>query len=117
MELIRYSCGRISGLHEPIHEKIWCVRIGHYVLLKYGHENAEMQNKNLMTSHFVTLLVLIPQFFFLLFSALISVRQKRPFVISRSTFPGAGQYGGHWLGDNESTWPNMNYSIAGMEYL
>ena len=38
-------------------------------------------------------------------------------MISRSTFPGAGQYGGHWLGDNDSTWPNMNYSIAGMEHL
>ena len=28
----------------------------HHVLLKYGHENAEMQKENLVTSHFSTLL-------------------------------------------------------------
>ena len=92
------------------------MRDGHYVLLKYGHENAEMQKQKFDD---ITLCYSIGinmyHNFFLLFSALISVRQKRPFVISRSTYPGAGQYGGHWLGDNESTWPNMNYSIAGMD--
>ena len=37
--------------------QIWCVRVFHHVLLKYGHENAEMQNENLMTSHFNTLCI------------------------------------------------------------
>ena len=37
--------------------QIWCVRVFYHVLLKYCHENAEMQKKeNLMTSHFSTLL-------------------------------------------------------------
>ena len=36
--------------------KIWCVRVFHDVLLKYGQENAEMQKKKiLMTSHLGTL--------------------------------------------------------------
>ena len=37
--------------------QILCVRVFHHVLLKYGHENAEMQKtkENLMTSHFSTL--------------------------------------------------------------
>ena len=41
-----YSCGHISGLHEPIHVKfgVW---VFHDVLLKYGHENAEMHKRKL----------------------------------------------------------------------
>ncbi|XP_071953702.1 lysosomal alpha-glucosidase-like isoform X1 [Antedon mediterranea] len=45
---------------------------------------------------------------------LINIRNKRPFIISRSTFPGSGQYGGHWLGDNDSEWSDMYYSITGI---
>ena len=46
------------------------------------------------------------------FQALKSLRYKRPFIISRSTFPTAGQYGGHWNGDISSTWSDMKESIA-----
>ncbi|XP_030067173.1 lysosomal alpha-glucosidase [Microcaecilia unicolor] len=47
-------------------------------------------------------------------SALIKLRKKRPFVISRSTFPSQGRYSGHWLGDNRSQWKDMYWSIPGM---
>ncbi|XP_022103478.1 lysosomal alpha-glucosidase-like isoform X2 [Acanthaster planci] len=46
--------------------------------------------------------------------ALVEIRHKRSFVISRSTYPGSGKYTGHWLGDNYSLWPDMAYSIAGI---
>jgi lysosomal alpha-glucosidase len=39
---------------------------------------------------------------------------KRPIVISRSTFAGTGRYNSHWLGDNYSTFESMYYSIPGM---
>lgn len=47
-------------------------------------------------------------------SALKRILAKRPFVISRSTFPSQGMYSGHWLGDNRSQWKDLYTSIAGM---
>ncbi|TFK48006.1 hypothetical protein OE88DRAFT_1665015 [Heliocybe sulcata] len=39
---------------------------------------------------------------------------KRPFLISRSTFPSSGKWSGHWLGDNFSKWQYMYFSIQGV---
>ncbi|KAG2343401.1 glycoside hydrolase family 31 protein [Suillus weaverae] len=39
---------------------------------------------------------------------------KRPFLISRSTFPSAGKWTGHWLGDNFSKWQYMYLNIQGV---
>jgi alpha-glucosidase (family GH31 glycosyl hydrolase) len=47
-------------------------------------------------------------------AALEKIRQQRSLVISRSTFPGAGKYAGHWLGDNDSSFGDLYYSIAGI---
>lgn len=39
---------------------------------------------------------------------------KRPFILSRSSFLGMGRYSNHWLGDNFSDFKNMTASIAGV---
>uniref|UniRef100_F6XA57 Lysosomal alpha-glucosidase n=1 Tax=Ornithorhynchus anatinus TaxID=9258 RepID=F6XA57_ORNAN len=46
--------------------------------------------------------------------ALVKVRGKRPFVISRSTFAGHGHYAGHWTGDVWSNWDQLYYSVPGV---
>ncbi|EPQ16443.1 Lysosomal alpha-glucosidase [Myotis brandtii] len=43
--------------------------------------------------------------------ALVKVRGTRPFVISRSTFAGHGQYAGHWTGDVWSSWEQLSSSV------
>ncbi|XP_048847390.1 lysosomal alpha-glucosidase [Brienomyrus brachyistius] len=45
------------------------------------------------------------------YSALVKVRRSRPFVLSRSSFPGLGRFSGHWTGDVRSDWDQLRYSV------
>jgi alpha-glucosidase (family GH31 glycosyl hydrolase) len=43
--------------------------------------------------------------------ALVDIRGKRPFVLSRSSFPSTGVHSAKWTGDNGATWNDLKSSI------
>ena len=45
---------------------------------------------------------------------LINKRNLRPYVLTRSDFPGIGKYGHHWMGDNWSDMKYMKLSVDGI---
>ena len=46
--------------------------------------------------------------------AVQEVTGERGIVITRSTFPSSGRWGGHWLGDNTAAWDQLGKSIIGV---
>ncbi|KAK2509748.1 hypothetical protein MC885_012888 [Smutsia gigantea] len=48
------------------------------------------------------------------YEAVQEVTGQRGIVITRSTFPSSGRWGGHWLGDNMAAWDQLRKSIIGM---
>uniref|UniRef100_A0A2K5PEH4 Maltase-glucoamylase 2 (putative) n=1 Tax=Cebus imitator TaxID=2715852 RepID=A0A2K5PEH4_CEBIM len=48
------------------------------------------------------------------YEAVQKVTGQQGVVITRSTFPSSGRWGGHWLGDNRATWDQLGNSIIGM---
>uniref|UniRef100_A0A3B4Z5B8 Alpha glucosidase n=1 Tax=Seriola lalandi dorsalis TaxID=1841481 RepID=A0A3B4Z5B8_SERLL len=49
-------------------------------------------------------------------NALTKVRGKRPFVLSRSSYPGIGRFSGVWTGDVRSDWEQLRYSIPVLQF-
>ena len=43
-----------------------------------------------------------------------TIRNKRSFVLSRSSFAGSGKFTAHWTGDNHATFVDLHSSISSM---
>ncbi|KAM9393037.1 lysosomal alpha-glucosidase [Pholidichthys leucotaenia] len=50
-------------------------------------------------------------------SALVRILRKRPFVLSRSSYPGIGRFSGVWTGDVRSDWEQLQFSIPAILQL
>uniref|UniRef100_A0A3B5LS44 Uncharacterized protein n=1 Tax=Xiphophorus couchianus TaxID=32473 RepID=A0A3B5LS44_9TELE len=48
--------------------------------------------------------------------ALMNIQGKRPFVLSRSSFPGIGRFSGVWTGDVRSDWEQLRFSIPVLQF-
>lgn len=48
------------------------------------------------------------------YNTMLDMVPGRPFILSRSTFPGAGAYAAHWTGDNAATWEDLRWSVSTM---
>ncbi|KAJ8925244.1 hypothetical protein NQ315_001431 [Exocentrus adspersus] len=77
-----------------INYKTMCMSAKHYGGLHYNIHNLYGFTEAIVTSF-----------------ALAEIRDTRPMIISRSTFPGHGHYAGHWSGDIWSAWADMRYTI------
>merc|ERR1712000_699023 len=47
-------------------------------------------------------------------SALASIREQRPFIVTRSSFLSSGRHTAKWTGDNAATWDDLKASIVGV---
>ncbi|XP_026830586.1 lysosomal alpha-glucosidase-like [Ooceraea biroi] len=74
--------------------KTLCMNAKHYLGSHYDLHNTYGTSQAITTNY-----------------ALRKIRQKRPFIISRSTWVGHGHYAGHWTGDVYSSWHDLRMSI------
>ncbi|KAL1434762.1 hypothetical protein MTO96_001660 [Rhipicephalus appendiculatus] len=79
---------------EKLSAKTLCMSDRHYISSHYNVHNIYSQMEARAT-----------------YKALVQIRQKRPFIISRATSPGQSKWSGHWSGDISSSWEDMKLSI------
>ncbi|XP_065281573.2 lysosomal alpha-glucosidase-like isoform X1 [Dermacentor albipictus] len=80
--------------HDPLSIHTLCMSDQHYLSSHYNVHSVYSQLEARATHR-----------------ALVETRQKRPFIISRSTSPGQGAWSGHWSGDIQSSWEDLRLSI------
>ena len=82
-------------LGQKLYSKTICPSSEHYLSNHYNLHN--------MYGHFEAAIS---------YSALLNIKKnKRPFVLTRSSFSGTGRFAAHWTGDNSATWKDLYYSI------
>lgn len=84
------------GKYQSIGDKTIAMTVKHYTgALEYDAHNLYGLSESIVTN-----------------KALRAVQNKRPFILSRSTFVGSGAHTAHWTGDNDATWKDLEYSVV-----
>jgi len=84
-----------KGSHSPLQKATISVDAKHYNgMVEYDVHNIHSYMETMATSYVME-----------------TIRGTRSFILSRSSFAGAGSRGAHWTGDNYSSWPSLKQSI------
>ena len=85
----------LKVLGDSLNSKTICASSKQYISIHYNLHNLYGHYEAIATNHAIREII----------------KNKRPFVLTRSSFAGTGAFAAHWSGDNRAYWEDLYYSI------